>query len=154
MKLSQVEELLKLMKTYGADFVKVEDQDASISIRMTPVQRQGMLQKLPEQTSGDGDSVASKDGEALKPAKENTSSETAVVCPTVGIFYSAPGPEEPPFVRVGDHVEKATILCIIEAMKVMNEIPAGIAGTITDILPVNGDRVEYEQPLVMIRADL
>lgn len=146
MNLKQVEELLVLMKTYGADSVKIEDKDTSISVKMTP--RQG---RPAQSAPGEGGVVHPPVGANAQTTAD--SQTAAVLSPTVGVFYTAPGPEELPFVQVGDHVDKDTILCIIEAMKVMNEIPAGVSGTVTAILPVNGDRVEYEQTLVLIRAD-
>lgn len=147
MDLTKVEALLKLMKTYGADSVRIEDADLKITVKMTPARP---VVQLPGVSAGSGPAVpAASTADQAGPAEALES----VLCPTIGVFYAAPGPEEPPFVRVGDHVDKDTILCIVEAMKVMNEIPAGVAGTITEILPVNGDRVEYEQPLFRIRAD-
>ena len=67
-----------------------------------------------------------------------------------GTFYSAPTPEDPSFVNVGDEVKKGQTLCIIEAMKIMNEIESEYDGTITDIKVNNGDPVEYNQTLFII----
>jgi acetyl-CoA carboxylase biotin carboxyl carrier protein len=67
--------------------------------------------------------------------------------PTVGTFYSAPSPDDPPFVTVGSKVRPDTTVCIVEAMKVFNPIPAEVSGTITAILVNNGDAVEFDQPL-------
>jgi acetyl-CoA carboxylase biotin carboxyl carrier protein len=67
--------------------------------------------------------------------------------PTVGTFYAAPSPDDPPFVTVGSKVRPDTTVCIVEAMKVFNPIEAGVSGTITAILVSNGDAVEYDQPL-------
>ncbi|RME73137.1 MAG: acetyl-CoA carboxylase biotin carboxyl carrier protein [Planctomycetota bacterium] len=74
-----------------------------------------------------------------------------VSSPMVGTFYRAPSPESDPFVEVGDRVEPDTVLCIIEAMKVMNEIKAEVAGTVEEILVANGEAVEFGQPLFRIR---
>lgn len=67
--------------------------------------------------------------------------------PMVGVFYAAPGPDQPPFVRVGSKVKKGDVLCIVEAMKVMNEILAEEDGEIVDICVSNGDIVEFSQTL-------
>ncbi|MBS5150157.1 MAG: acetyl-CoA carboxylase, biotin carboxyl carrier protein [Butyricicoccus pullicaecorum] len=75
---------------------------------------------------------------------------TPVEAPLVGVFYSAPAPEEPPFIEVGQQVKKGETLFIIEAMKTMNEIVAPCDGTISRILAQNGDMVEYKQVLVVI----
>jgi acetyl-CoA carboxylase biotin carboxyl carrier protein len=76
-----------------------------------------------------------------------------VKSPMVGTFYRASSPEADPFVREGDKVEESTVLCLIEAMKVMNEIPAGIAGVVREILVKNGESVEYGQPLFRFSAE-
>ena len=81
---------------------------------------------------------------------EETFTGTPVEAPLVGIFYSAPSPEEPPFIEVGQTVKKGDTLFIIEAMKTMNEITAPCDGTVSRILAQNGDMVEYKQVLVVI----
>ena len=75
---------------------------------------------------------------------------TLVLSPTVGVFYSAPSPDARPFVEVGDQVKKGDTLCIIEAMKLMNEIPAELDGTVAEICVGNGQVVEFNQPLFRI----
>lgn len=70
-------------------------------------------------------------------------SGTYVTSPMVGTFYVAPSPEDTPFVKVGDKVEKHTVICIVEAMKVMNEVKAGVAGTVAEILVETGHPVEF-----------
>ena len=73
-----------------------------------------------------------------------------VLSPMPGIFYSASSPDKPPFVNKGDQVIKGQVLCIIEAMKIMNEIESEMTGIITEILVNNSDPVEYNQPLFVI----
>ncbi|MCM8538808.1 MAG: acetyl-CoA carboxylase biotin carboxyl carrier protein [Lentisphaeraceae bacterium] len=73
--------------------------------------------------------------------------------PLVGTFYSSPSPEAPAYAQVGDRVEEGSIICIVEAMKVMNEIIAEFSGTVTEVLVNNSDPVEYGQPLFKIKAD-
>ncbi|MDX2270908.1 MAG: acetyl-CoA carboxylase biotin carboxyl carrier protein [Cyanobacteriota bacterium] len=73
-----------------------------------------------------------------------------VTAPMVGTFYSAPAPGEPDFVKVGDRVQKGQTLCIIEAMKLMNELEAETSGRITEILVTNSQSVEFGQPLIRI----
>ncbi len=75
-----------------------------------------------------------------------------VKSPMVGTFYTAGSPESPAFVKIGDKVGVDTIVCIIEAMKVMNEIQAEISGTITEVLVENGEAVEYGQPLFKVKT--
>ena len=75
----------------------------------------------------------------------------AVKAPMVGTFYATPSPENPPFVAVGSPVKADTTVCIIEAMKVMNEIPSEIAGTVVECLVANGTSVEFGQPLFRVK---
>lgn len=73
-----------------------------------------------------------------------------VMSPMVGTFYSAPSPEDPTFIKVGDRVEKNTVVCIIEAMKVMNEIKANVTGTVAELLVETGQPVEFGSKLFRI----
>jgi acetyl-CoA carboxylase biotin carboxyl carrier protein len=73
-----------------------------------------------------------------------------VKSPMVGTFYSSPNPESPPFVKVGDHVGPTTTVCVIEAMKVFNEIPAEVSGQVVAVLVDNGEPVEFGQPLFKV----
>ncbi len=74
-----------------------------------------------------------------------------VHAPMVGTFYRAPAPEEPPFVEVGDKVQVGQTLCILEAMKLMNEIEAEISGEVVEVLVENGAPVEFDQPLLRLK---
>lgn len=76
----------------------------------------------------------------------------AVTAPMVGTFYRAPAPDAPVYVQVGDVVDEGTVVCILEAMKVMNEIKSEVSGTIIEILVENGMPVEFGQPLFKVRA--
>lgn len=83
---------------------------------------------------------------------EDTTNLTEVTSPIVGTFYSAAGPESEDFVQVGDHVKKSQVLCIIEAMKLMNEIESDVEGEVVEILVKNEAMVEYNQPLFKIKV--
>ncbi|GAB6283364.1 MAG: acetyl-CoA carboxylase biotin carboxyl carrier protein [Ignavibacterium sp.] len=73
--------------------------------------------------------------------------------PIVGTFYRAPAPDADPYVKVGDHISVGTVLCIVEAMKLMNEIESDISGNIIKVLVDNGKPVEYNQPLFLVEPD-
>jgi acetyl-CoA carboxylase biotin carboxyl carrier protein len=83
-------------------------------------------------------------------AKNNTDNEPAIRAPMIGMFYTSPSPGAPPFVQVGDVVTEHSIVGIIEVMKVMTSVEAGIAGRISTILVENGKLVQYKQPLFLI----
>lgn len=89
--------------------------------------------------------------EAAAPAEAEEKGVSIITSPMVGTFYQASSPESPPFINVGDSVNKDTTVCIIEAMKVMNEIPAELSGVIKEILVENGEAVEYGQPLFKVK---
>jgi acetyl-CoA carboxylase biotin carboxyl carrier protein len=83
----------------------------------------------------------------VAPTLEESGDAVAIVAPMLGTFYRAPAPAEAPFVDVGSTVEPDTIVCIIEVMKMMNSVHAGVAGTIAEVCVENGEPVEYGSPL-------
>jgi acetyl-CoA carboxylase biotin carboxyl carrier protein len=84
------------------------------------------------------------------PVEKEEVASVYVTSPMVGTFYSSPSPEDPSFVKVGDKIDKNTVVCIIEAMKVMNEVKAGVAGTVSEILVETGHPVEFGTKLFRI----
>ncbi|HJS07021.1 MAG TPA: acetyl-CoA carboxylase biotin carboxyl carrier protein [Pirellulales bacterium] len=86
------------------------------------------------------------------PAPTEDANLAVIKSPMVGTFYSAANPESPPFVKVGDHIGPDSVVCIIEAMKVFNEIPAEVAGQIAAVLVENGAPVEFGQPLFKVQV--
>lgn len=86
--------------------------------------------------------------------KKKEDNYTEIKSPMVGTFYRAPSPESPPYVEVGDHVNTETVLCIVEAMKLMNEIKAEMRGQIMEILVENGQPVEYGQPMFKVKPSV
>ncbi len=94
--------------------------------------------------------VTSSSTEPIAPAGDDSVSGNEVLSPMPGTFYNSPNPEEDVFVKEGDEVNKGDTLCIIEAMKIMNEIEAEEGGVVRKILVSNGDPVEYNQPLFIL----
>ena len=107
---------------------QIQSSNASNKEKNTPLEESEVSETVPP---------ASLEGEEL-------------LSPMPGTFYSAPTPDDPKFVNVGDKVNKGQTLCIIEAMKIMNEIESEFEGTVTDIKVNNGEAVEYNQPLFII----
>jgi acetyl-CoA carboxylase biotin carboxyl carrier protein len=89
---------------------------------------------------------------AAAPAPEPATDAHLVRSPIVGTFYASPSPDAEPFVRVGDHVRKGQVLCIVEAMKLMNEIESDADGTVAQVLVRNAQPIEYGEPLFAIRS--
>lgn len=87
------------------------------------------------------------------PAVQEDATLHKIVSPMVGTFYKAPAPDADPYVSVGDKVKEDTVVCIVEAMKLMNEIEAEIRGEIVEVLVENGQLVEYGQPLFLVKPE-
>lgn len=88
---------------------------------------------------------------ASVPAPGAGKSLVEITSPMVGTFYRAPAPEEPPFINVGDRIQPGQTVCIIEAMKLMNELESEFSGEVVEVLAQNGEPVEFNQPLMRIR---
>ena len=87
---------------------------------------------------------------AAEPAKEESTNYVEVKSPIVGTFYRSPSPEKPPYLKVGDVIEVGTVVCIVEAMKLFNEIESEISGKVVKILLEDSSPVEYDQPLFLV----
>lgn len=148
MDVKKIESLAKLMKETGLTGLElVEDGqqlrlERQVEVVAAPVAAPAPAAPVP----ATGAEALGVTHEELAPVKEGT----LVLAPTVGVFYSAPSPDARPFVEVGDQVKKGDTLCIIEAMKLMNEIPAEVDGTVAEICVGNGQVVEFNQPLFRI----
>jgi acetyl-CoA carboxylase biotin carboxyl carrier protein len=97
-----------------------------------------------------GESAAAQPVEKRSDEKSERKNVVAIRSPIVGTFYRAPAPDAPPYVEVGDTVKPGQVVCIVEAMKLMNEIESDIAGKVAKILVKNEDAVEYNQELFLI----
>ncbi|WP_334109787.1 acetyl-CoA carboxylase biotin carboxyl carrier protein [Thermodesulfitimonas autotrophica] len=142
MKLEEIRELLKLLKE--SDVTEFSLESAGMKLTIRKGSHPGSAGEAPARPA------APPPVAAAPPAAPQEELYT-VKAPMVGTFYRAPAPDAPPYVQVGDRVEKGQVLCIIEAMKLMNEIEAEVAGEIVDILVENAQPVEYGQPLFLIR---
>ncbi len=118
-----------------------------VPMMTTPVIQQG-ISPSPPAPETNVEAAPKETGEKVTKEEENVE---IIKSPMVGTFYRTPSPESPPYVEVGDEVNDDTVLCIVEAMKLMNEIKAEMRGTIVDILVENGQPVEYGQPLFKVR---
>ncbi|MBD3349387.1 MAG: acetyl-CoA carboxylase biotin carboxyl carrier protein, partial [Candidatus Eisenbacteria bacterium] len=91
--------------------------------------------------------------EESEPAPDMDSGLVPIESPMVGTFYAAPSPEAPPYVRPGDRVSKGQVVCIVEAMKIVNEIESEVSGTIVRVMAENAQPVEYGQELFLVQPD-
>lgn len=150
MDIKWIEELARVLREHDLTALEVQEGEKSV--------------KLERKASAEYSSAADSSAAAAAAAGKGSShfvtagaepaapagKGTLVTSPTVGVFYAASSPDSKPFVEVGDEVKKGDILCIIEAMKLMNEIPAETDGVIQEICAENGQVVEYGQPLFRI----
>jgi len=147
MELDRIEALLKLMKEYGVAELGLDDDDGSVHLNMVG------SAAAPVFAAPAAAPVAAPGAPAGGPAPSAASNFDEVKSPMVGTFYSAQKPGAPAFVKVGDRVSVGQTLCIIEAMKLMNEIESEVAGTVREILSDNAGAVQFGQVLFRIESD-
>ena len=142
--LDQVERVVELLRESGVGEIRVRLGETEISVRAMPEATFAapVNPPLPAETT-------------LEPAEvvPETNGLHAVRSPLVGTFYRAPAPGEESYVEVGDTVKAGQVLCIVEAMKMMNEIVADVSGEVVEVLAENSGGVEYDQPLFRLRPD-
>jgi acetyl-CoA carboxylase biotin carboxyl carrier protein len=147
----EIRELIQLVVESGIAELEVQRGEERVRIRRTmesqPAIGNVAPAQIPETVIGAPAATSPPNVAAPVPA----GNELIVKSPIVGTFYDAPKPGDPPFVKVGDSVEPGQVLCIIESMKLMNEIESEVAGTIVAKLIENGQPVEYGEALFAIR---
>lgn len=166
MDLKVIENLLELIAESEVNEVSIEEGDFKIKVKkkadpekqsapqQIPVQYQVPAQQVPQAQPQPAQQQAAQPAQSEQQTDtEDTSGEPSgnqVKSPIVGTFYRSPSPEDDVFVKVGDHVEKGQTLCIVEAMKIMNEIESDYSGEVKKILVEDAEPVEYDQPLFII----
>jgi acetyl-CoA carboxylase biotin carboxyl carrier protein len=160
MDLKQIKELMAAMEKAGIKRLRIKDKDdyelelerkdeiSSHAAVMTPVYPHPDIHpKFPHQATPP---YRGHHPEEAPKVEEKKAEGKFITAPLVGTLYHASSPEDPPFVKVGDRVDENTIVCIVEAMKVMNEVKAGMSGTIAEILIDNAHPVEFGTKLYRI----
>jgi acetyl-CoA carboxylase biotin carboxyl carrier protein len=150
MDLDEINRLIELMNKN--DLLEVEIVEDSKKIRLKK-KFEGGMRIVPAAPMAAPAMAGPQPGPASGPAQPaaQASGTVAIKSPMVGTFYRSANPDSPPYVDVGDSVGRDTTVCIIEAMKVFNEIKAEIEGTIVELLVENGQSVEYGQPLFLVK---
>ncbi len=149
MDIRKVKKLIELLEESGISEIEIHEGEESVRISRgaTTVAAPQMVYDAPPPPVSPS---------APKPATPTVVEDKdiyeghVVKSPMVGVFYGAPSPEDDDFVKVGQSVSKGSVVCIIEAMKIMNQIEADVSGTVTRVLVTNGDPIEYGQPLFII----
>lgn len=163
MDLKQIKELMTAMEKAGIKKVKLKEekgfelelerQDEPAMVAQTLSAPSYSKPEMHAHFPPPHSAAARHPMEEERNAKEKKSEDAPgkyVTSPMVGTFYASPSPDDPPFVKVGDRVEEDTIVCIIEAMKVMNEVKAGVKGVVAEILLSNANPVEFGTKLLRI----
>jgi len=146
--IAQIRKLIRLIQNSDVTEIEVTEGDQTVRIcrgQQTPAVAAPQPQPVPQLAPAPASVEASTTGQP-----EEESDKHVVRSPMVGTFYRAPSPEAEPFVKVGQKVKKGDILCIIEAMKLMNEIESEYDGVIEEILVENASPLEYGQPMFVI----
>ena len=147
MELRDIKALIALMRENGLIELEVEDKKGKV--RLVRTSDSG---PRPAQPTVRTNAAKTQPSAAASATLELADNQTLVRSPMVGTFYRAAAPDAAPFVQEGDMVHKGGALCIVEAMKMMNEIESEVAGRVIRILVENGQPVEYDQPLMVIET--
>ena len=155
MNLTEIQDLIKFVSKSGVSEVEIEQKDFKIIIKTDskkPAAVQQIIQAAPVATAPVVNTV-----QAVAPVAETKAVAVAensnlitIKSPMIGTFYRQSGPDKPLFVNVGDTIKKGDTICIIEAMKLFNEIEAEFSGKIVKVLVDNASPVEYDQPLFLV----
>ena len=156
MDLKDIQNLIKFVAKSGASEVKLETDDVKITIKTgsetetTYVQQIPMQAQMPMQQAMQQAPAAPAATEAAAPAADENSKYITVKSPIIGTFYRKPSPDKPLFVNVDDTIEPGKVICILEAMKLFNEIESEVSGRIVKVLVDDESPVEYDQPLFLV----
>jgi acetyl-CoA carboxylase biotin carboxyl carrier protein len=160
MDIREIQNLIKFVAKSGATEVKLEMDDFKITIKTTTegatehtyIQQAPMQMAMPQMQAAPVASapVASTETPATPAAADDNSKYITVKSPMIGTFYRKPAPDKPMFVEVGSSIGKGDTLCVIEAMKLFNEIESEVSGKIVKILVDDASPVEFDQPLFLV----
>ena len=155
MELKDIQNLIKFVAKSGASEVKLETDDIKITIKTgsepetTFVQQVPMTQQIAQPVAVAAQAVTpAEQGQA--PASDEDSKYITIKSPIIGTFYRKPSPDKPVFVEVGQSIGEGDVLCVIEAMKLFNEIESEVSGKIVKVLVDDSSPVEFDQPLFLV----
>jgi acetyl-CoA carboxylase biotin carboxyl carrier protein len=151
--IERLRELAKMMQEHDLREVEISEGDSLLKLSRgaLPVEVRAGAPAVAAASAVPAAPARAKEGEIVPSAAPREGH--VVKSPIVGTFYRAPAPGAPAFAEVGQRVKKGQAICIIEAMKLMNEIESDVSGTILEVLAENGAPIEYDQPLFRVRPD-
>ena len=151
MDIRKVKKLIELLEESNIGEIEIKEGEESVRISRHSAQPAQMTYAPPSVPMAPAaPAPAAAEAAPAEPAAAPPATDNAVLSPMVGTFYRSPSPDAAAFVEVGQTVRVGDVLCIVEAMKMMNQIEADRAGTVTAIHVANGDAVEFDQPLISI----
>lgn len=179
MNLSEIQDLIKFVSKSGVNEVEIEQKDFKITIKSEGANAKGakaakaaqeaqaqMMQQIPmqmpqmpqqqqmpvqqQQPQQQQQQAPAPQQNEEKPKEDDTSNYVEIKSPMIGTFYRSAAPDKPPFVSVGDSVKEGDVVCIVEAMKLFNEIEAEVSGKIVKVLVDDHSPIEYDQPLMLV----
>ena len=150
MDIRKVKKLIELLEASSVDEIEIKEGEESVRISRNKGMTMAAPMAAPLMPAPMAPMPAAQVAAPAAPDVSSSSSANAVKSPMVGTFYRSPSPEAPSFVEVGQSVRAGDVLCIVEAMKMMNQIEADRAGTVTAIHAENGEPVEFDQPLITV----
>ena len=148
MNITQIQDLIKFVAKSGVSEVEIEQKDFKITIKTGVREVQVIPQPVAAPAMAAATPVAVATPAAAPPPAE--ARYVTIKAPMIGTFYRASGPDKPPFVNVGDDVKKGKPICVIEAMKLFNEIESDVTGKLVKVLVDDAKPVEYDQPLFLV----
>jgi acetyl-CoA carboxylase biotin carboxyl carrier protein len=150
MKIEEIRTIVKLMSDNDLSEFKIEAEEMRLCIKRGANQAPVITAASPQIAAAVAPAAVAPAAEEKTTAAVDGVKQDTIDSPIVGTFYRAPSPDAEPFIKVGDKVQADTVVCIVEAMKVMNEIKAEKSGVIKEILVENANPVEYGQPLFVL----
>jgi len=151
MDLSYVKKLIKLVSESDIDEVEIEEEGKKVRVARSPHRNSPpVVQYGPPAAPAPAPFGPAPAPASAAPAAPPATNVHEIKSPIVGTFYRSPAPDASPFVEIGGSIEPGTVLCIIEAMKLMNEIESDVSGKVVKILVENGQPVEYDQTLFLV----
>lgn len=155
MDLKLVKNIINLISESDVDEVSIEEGDFKIKVKKRSDSAiQTVQYQMPPQQQAPAAPAPPTPPQSPKSVESAEKPDGVVIkSPIVGTFYEAASPDSDPYVKVGDKVKEGQTLCIVEAMKIMNEIESEFSGTIQEIIAENGSPVEFDQPLFIIKKD-
>jgi len=153
MDIKQIQDLIKFVAKSGVNEVSIEEEDFKITIKtnQAPTYVTATVPTAPQvQPAATVPAPAAEAPQPAAPKTEDTSNYVTIKSPMIGTFYRSPSPDKPVFVNVGDEITAGKVVCIVEAMKLFNEIESEVSGRIVKILVDDAQPVEYDQPLFLV----